>query len=67
MVLMPKASFIDCVGIDSKTGRYLAAVDPQTLQPVPACFSDSFRHKNRTNNYWLRFTIICAHVTVFSQ
>ncbi|EKF6602602.1 arylsulfatase [Salmonella enterica] len=35
MVLYAKGKLIDYVGIDSKTGRYLA-VDPQTLQPVPA-------------------------------
>ncbi|MDI5036111.1 hypothetical protein MJM43_32980, partial [Salmonella enterica subsp. enterica serovar Montevideo] len=32
MVLYAKGKLIDYVGIDSKTGRYLA-VDPQTFSP----------------------------------
>ena len=35
MVTRAEGKMIDYVGIDSKTGRYLA-VDPATMKPVPA-------------------------------
>lgn len=35
MVTKAQGKMIDYVGIDSKTGRYLA-VDPATMKPVPA-------------------------------
>ena len=35
MVTRAQGKMIDYVGIDSKTGRYLA-VDPATMKPVPA-------------------------------